>query len=138
MLWKLEAEATGLRVLIHDNDRKFTKIFDAIFETEGFHVIHTSYLAPNANAHAERWVRSAREECLDLILILNESHLRRVLREYIDDYYNKRRPHQSLDQRIPLPPPAQLKSGPVQRRPILGGLINNYYRSSAYPQTYLN
>ena len=138
LIWKLEAEATGLHVLIHDNDRKFTTSFDAIFETEGFHVIHTPYRAPNANAYAERWVRSVREECLDFILILNATHLRRVLRESIDDYYNVTRPHQGLAQKMPVPPPAQHKQGPVLRRPILGGLINDYYRGFAYTPNYLN
>jgi hypothetical protein len=138
LIWNLETEAAELQVLIHDNDRKFTASFDAIFETEGFHVIHTPYQATNANAHAERWVRSVREECLDLILILNATHLRRVLREYIEDYYNVARPHQGLAQKIPMPPPPQHKQGPVCRRSIWGGLINDYYRNSAYPRTYLN
>ena len=53
--------------------------------------------APNANAYAERWVRSAREECLDKILILGERHLHRVLTVYLD-YYNHVRPHQGLEQ----------------------------------------
>jgi hypothetical protein len=138
LIWKLETEATGLHVLIHDNDRKFTTAFDAIFETEGFHVIHTPYQAPNANAYAERWVRSVREECLDLILIINAGHLRRVLQEYTDDYYNIRRPHQGLAQKIPIPALARPKSGPVRRRPILGGLINDYYRGSENSSAYLN
>ena len=138
MIWKLEAETTGLRVLIHDNDRKFISTFDAIFETEGFQVIRTPYQAPNANAHAERWVRSVREECLDLILIINAPHLRRVLREYIEDYYNVARPHQGLAQKIPVPSLARPKSGPVRRRPILGGLINDYYRGSENSPAYLN
>ncbi len=112
--------------------------FDAIFETEGFHVIHTPYQAPNANAHAERWVRSGREECLDLILIINATHLRRVLREYIEDYYNGARPHQGLAQKIPVPSLTRPKSGPVRRRPILGGLINDYFRGSENSPAYLN
>ncbi len=128
----------GCEFLIHDNDRKFTSTFDAIFETEGFHVIHTPYQAPNANAHAERWVRSGREECLDLILIINTTHLRRVLREYIEDYYNGARPHQGLAQKIPVPSLTRPKSGPVRRRPILGGLINDYFRGSENSPAYLN
>jgi transposase InsO family protein len=138
LLWKLGTEASDLRFLIHDNDRKFPNTFDAIFASEGFHTIHTPYPAPNANAYAERWVRSAREECLDLILILNATHLRRVLGEYIEDYYNVARPHQGLAQNIPLPPPARPKQGPVRKRPILGGLINDYYRDSAYALVSLN
>ena len=103
-----------------------------------FHVIHTPYQAPNANAHAERWVRSVREECLDLILILNATHLWRVLREYVEDYYNVARPHQGLAQKIPVPLPSRTKHGPVQRRLILGGLINDYYRGAAHSSNYLS
>ena len=138
LIWKLDAEAIGFRVLIHDNDRKFTSTFDAIFETEGFRVIRTPYQAPNANAHAERWVRSVREECLDLILIINATHLRQVLLEYIEDYYNVARPHQGLAPKIPIARPTCQSKGPVHRRQILGDLINDYYRGSDNSPAYLN
>jgi len=59
------------------------------------HVIRTPFQAPNANAFAERWVRTIRQECLDHILILNANHLRRVLFEYAD-FYNSFRPHQGI------------------------------------------
>ena len=98
-----------------------------VFESEGFHVIKTPVKAPNANAFAERWVRSAREECLDLILILNAAHLRRVLIEYID-YYNTARPHQGINQQSPIPyslPPI----GTIRCRNVLGGIIHDYYRA---------
>ncbi len=76
---------------------KFTNVFDAIFKSEGINIILTPYRAPNANAYAERWVRTVRTECLDLILILNVAHLRRVLQVYIDDYYTVARPHQAAN-----------------------------------------
>lgn len=76
--------------------------FDMVFNAEHIHVIHTPLHAPNANAFAERWVRTVREECLDKLLIVNQAHLRRVLREYIG-YYNTARPHQGIDQHIPVP-----------------------------------
>ena len=81
-----------MRFLIHDNDSKFSEGFDTVFAAERIKVIHTPYRAPNANAIAERWVRTVREDCLDKVIILNERHLHRVLTEYID-YYNARRPH---------------------------------------------
>jgi len=68
--------------LIHDNDTKFTSFFDNVFYSEGSEIIHTPYRAPKANAFAERWVRSVREECLDHILVVNEKHLGNVLQEY--------------------------------------------------------
>jgi transposase InsO family protein len=81
--------------LIHDNDTKFTSFFDNMFRSEGIEIVHTPYQAPKANAFAERWVRSVREECLDQVLIVNERHLHQVLKEY-GEYYNHSRPHQGL------------------------------------------
>ncbi len=130
LVWKLREQDTSLRFLIHDNDSKFSRSFDVVFQSEGFHVIHTPYSAPNANAFAERWIRSAREECLDHLLILNALHLKRVLLEYIDGYYNIARPHQGIGQRFPIPNERQNHTGPIQRRKILGGIINDYYRDS--------
>jgi putative transposase len=78
MIWELPESDMPLRFMIHDNDRKFSIAFDAVFESEGIHVIHTPFQAPNANAYAERWVRTVREECLDHIMILNTNHLKRV------------------------------------------------------------
>jgi transposase InsO family protein len=126
LAWKLSEREKPLLFLIHDNDASFCQAFDAVFESDGIHVIHTPFRAPNANAFAERWVRSAREECLDLILILNAAHLRRVLIEYID-YYNTARPHQGIHQQPPIPHPRPT-SGTIQRRNILGGIIHDYYR----------
>jgi putative transposase len=59
----------GVRFLLHDRDGKFSGPFDTVFESEGIRVIHTPIGAPNANAFAERFVRTARNECLDHILI---------------------------------------------------------------------
>ncbi|MBW8009638.1 MAG: transposase [Chloroflexi bacterium] len=129
LIWKLREQDASLRFLIHDNDTKFSKSFDIVFQSEGFHVIHTPFQAPNANAFAERWVRSVREECLDHILILNTFHLKRVLLEYVDDYYNIARPHQGIGQRFPIHISVHKITGPIQRRKILGGIINDYFRA---------
>jgi putative transposase len=118
-----------LHFLIHDNDSKFTEIFDTIFASEHCHVIHTPVRAPNANAFAERWVRTVRIECLDRLLIFNEAHLRRVLREYIV-YYNFARPHQALAQQTPIPRPIATADGPVRCRRVLGGIQIDYYRDA--------
>jgi transposase InsO family protein len=91
LVWELQDRENPLRFLIHDNDCSFSKAFDAVFESEGLLVIHTPFRAPNANAHAEQWVRTVREECLNHILILNTAHLRRVLLEFAE-YYNFSRP----------------------------------------------
>jgi transposase InsO family protein len=67
------------RFLIHDRDTKLGHAFDEVFRTEGIKVIRTPVQAPNANAFAERWVRTLRADCLDRILILGRRHLEHVL-----------------------------------------------------------
>ena len=130
LTWEVEERSPRLRFLIHDNDSKFTTTFDTVFRAEQMHVIHTPFRAPNANAFAERWVRTVRQECLDKLLILNEAHLRRVLREYVT-YYHQKRPHQGLDQQSPLPRPTPTVLGPVRYRRVLSGIIHDYYREAA-------
>jgi len=82
----LREAGPGPRFLIHDRDTKFTASFDAAFEAEGVRIITTPIRAPNANAHAERWVGTVRAECLDWILVRGLRHLERVLREYVTHY----------------------------------------------------
>jgi len=84
-----------LRFLVHDRDPKFTRAFDQIFLGEAVRVLRTPVRAPRANAYAERWVRTVRTECLDWLLILNRTHLERVLRVYVR-HYNHERPHRGL------------------------------------------
>ncbi len=105
------------------------KRFDSVFISEGIEVIRTPVRAPQANAIAERWVRSVREECLDHLLILNQTHLSRVLRVYTD-YYNWARPHQGLKQQVPIPL-SPTRNGNIHRRDVLGGILRDYYRKSA-------
>jgi len=71
-----------------------------VFRAEGAQILLTPYRTPNANAVAERWMRSVRQGCLDRLAVLNARRLQRVLTEYTD-YYNHRRPHQGLDQQCP-------------------------------------
>ena len=115
------------RFLIHDRDTKFSHAFDAVFRTEGMEVIRTPIEAPNANAYAERWVRTLRSDCLDRILILNRQHLEHVLRVY-SRHYNGHRPHRALDLRPPNGRGPTPLSAPdrLQRRDLLGGLIHEY------------
>ena len=130
VMWELEDREPDIRFLIRDNDKKFTQAFDIVFRSEGIDVISTPYRAPNANSYAERWIRSVREECLDKMLIINQTHLRRVMREYIA-LFNIARPHQGLDQQIPVSTINRETTGAVRCRKVLGGIIHDYYRDAA-------
>jgi putative transposase len=130
MAWQIQDGSIPVRFLRHDRDAKYCAAFDRVFAAEGVEVIHTPYRALNANAVAERWIRSVRRECLDRLIILNERHLRRVLDAYVR-FYNERRPRQGLDQRCPIPLVAGPHQGDIQRRDILGGIIHDYERQAA-------
>ncbi len=91
-------------------------------------VIRTPVRAPNANAYAERWVRTVRSDCLDRVLVVGRRHLERVLRVYVC-HYNEHRPHRALG----LVPPDRSTPVPratlplrVHRRDLLGGLVHEY------------
>jgi putative transposase len=130
LAWTLREQGETFRFLIHDRDAQFPPTFDRVFAAEELAVVRTPYRAPRANAFAERWVRSAREECLDRLLIVGERHLRRVVTSYVA-HDNQGRPHQGLDQCCPAAPPAPSMPGAVHRRDILGGLVHEYYREAA-------
>jgi putative transposase len=116
--------------LIRDNDSKFGPAFTALAAATGIDEVRTAYRAPKENSCCERLLGSVRRECLDHLLILNEAHLLRVLREYAA-YYNTARPHQGLRQRIPDPPAsAGPAMGPVYATPVIGGLHYAYARAA--------
>ncbi len=128
-MWQLSDKPVKMRFLIHDHDAKFSTAFDNVFVSEGLEIVLTPFQAPEANATAERGVRSVRQECLDHLLILNQRHLWNVLTEYTA-YYNAARPHQGLCQQAPIPLIVS-REGRVCCRDVLGGLIHVYYRQAA-------
>ena len=126
--------ADSFRFLVRDRDSKFIAAFDAVFAALDIEVIQTPVRAPRANAYAERWVGTLRRECLDRLLIVNEHHLARVIEQYVE-HYNTHRPHRSLGQRPPdhAGIPASSSTAQfdrIQRRTVVGGLINEYERAA--------
>jgi putative transposase len=81
LLMNLDGRADSFKFLIRDLDTKFTAPFDAVFTAVSMRIIRTPVRAPRANAVAERWIASARRECLDRMLITSERHLQLVLSE---------------------------------------------------------
>jgi transposase InsO family protein len=127
--WTLQEQPTRFRYLIRDRDSKFTRSFDTVFASEGIETVKTPVRAPKANAIAERFVGTARRECLDWLLILNRRHVQHVLRVFVD-HYNAHRPHRSLNLTPPTATdcerPVASSSHDVKRRDRLGGLIHEY------------
>ncbi len=118
----------GFRFLIRDGAGQFTASFDTVFAGSGITAIRTPPRAPQANAFAERWVRTLRHELVDRTIIWNERQLRQLLDEYLA-HYNEHRPHRSLGQRAPNDHEDVGPIGPgqpIRRHTTCGGLINEY------------
>jgi putative transposase len=128
----IEERLENVRYLLHDRDAKFSGPFDELIRSEGVRVIKTQVRAPQANAIAERWVRTARNECLDHVLVVGRRHLEWVLRRYLV-HFNAERPHRSLELGAPAGSPRARGSPPaeIRRRDVLGGLIHEYYAAAA-------
>jgi hypothetical protein len=122
-----------LRFLIHDRDAKFCGPFDEVLRSEGIQIIRTPVRSPQANAFAERLVKTLRHEVLEWTLILGCRHLDHVLASYAR-HYNAERPHRGIELRVP---EKQSHVEPVEivpeirRRDLLGGLSHEYYRVAA-------
>jgi putative transposase len=134
LLLVLEEQGRRVRFLIRDRDAKFCRGFDDVFRAEGAEVLVTPVQAPNANAYAERWIRTVRAECLDWLLVLGRSHLARALRAYVTRY-STHRAHRALGLQPPEPAVRPALTGVVQlprvqRRDLLGGLVHEYRRAA--------
>jgi putative transposase len=131
LVMDLGDRAVGFRFLVRDRAGQFTASFDAVLADAGIEAVKIPPRSPRANAYAERFVLTARAEVTDRMLIFGERHLRLVLAQYAA-HYNGRRPHRSrqLRPRRPDHPVADLSEERVQRRSILGGLINEYERAA--------
>jgi putative transposase len=134
LLVALGERGRRLRFVLRDRDAKFSRTFDDLFCAEGAEVLLTPVRAPNANAHAERWIRTVRAECLDWLLIIGRGHLEQALRIYVE-HYNRHRPHRALGLEPPGPSAAMTLVGEARRargrrRDLLGGLLHEYRRAA--------
>jgi putative transposase len=120
------------RFLIHDRDSRYGANFDRRVRGLGIRQVRTPFRSPRANAVAERWVRSARSECLDHLIVFSEANSRRVLSAYVT-YFNRWRPHRSLGQVAPCGEARQLPRqacAKIAAEPALGG-VHHIYRAAA-------
>ena len=125
----------GHHFVIHDRDSIYSSELDATLQSMGLSILKTPFRSPQANAFCERLVGTLRRECLDFLIPLSESHLRRILKEWVA-YYKRGRPHSSLGPGMPDPPMDLPGEGsprycvPHDRRivakPVLGGLHHEY------------
>ena len=99
------------------------------FGEASLRVVVTPERAPNANAYAERFVRSIKEECLDRMIPIGERHFRHAVAEYVEHYHQERN-HQGRDNRLIAGTPVVDMTRRVQRRLRLGGLLNFYERAA--------
>jgi putative transposase len=134
LLLVLGERGRRVRFLVRDRDATFCRGFDDVFRAEGAEVLLTPVQAPNANAYAERWIRTVRAECLDWLLIVGRGHLEQVLRIYLQ-HYNRHRPHRALALEPPGPSAGltlvgEDRRGSVHRRDLLGGLLHEYQRTA--------
>jgi transposase InsO family protein len=131
LVMDLGDRVTQFRFLVRDRAGQFTASFDAVLADVGIHVVRIPPRCPRANCFAERFVHTLRAELTDRVLIFSEHQLWTVLAQYVR-HYNGQRPHRACELRPPHPahPVADLSHERIKRRPILGGLINEYERTA--------
>ena len=121
----------GKRYLIHDRDPLFTAEFLQTVQGCGIQSVKLPPRSPNLNAHAERFVRTIKETCLERLILFGEGSLRRAIHEFVVHYHHERN-HQGLGNRLIMrEEPCVHSTGAVQRRQRLGGMLNFYYRQAA-------
>ncbi len=126
-----EGFLAGKRYLIHDRDPLFTVEFLETLRTIGVQSVKLPPRSPNLNAHAERFVRTIKESCLERMILFGEGSLRKAVHEFVAHYHHERN-HQGLGNRLIIEDETIVgRDGPIQRRQRLGGMLNYYYRQAA-------
>jgi putative transposase len=131
LLMDLDDRTATFRFLVRDRAGQFTDSFDAVLAGAEINTVKIPPRCPRANCYAERFVRTARTELTDRILIFGERHLRTVLTQY-SAHYNGRRPHRAVQLHPPRAdhPTPRLDRQRIRRRSVLGGLISEYERAA--------
>ncbi|MHC4266285.1 MAG: integrase core domain-containing protein [Planctomycetota bacterium] len=134
ILWACEDQDIKPRFFLRDNDMLYPEEMQKILEASGVDTIKTPFQAPNANAHAERYVLSCKRDCLNHLLIFGLNRLQYILDCYAS-YFNEHRPHQGIDNRIPseynMTDQRQggnmlFRARNIVRKDFLGGLLKSY------------
>lgn len=120
----------GVRHIILDRDPLSTGAFRQLLRDSGVTPVVLPARSPNLNAFAERFVETAKSECLERMVLLGEPHLRAAVRAFIE-HYHKERPHQGLDNELIAPARTVIGTGPITCRARLGGLLKFYDREAA-------
>jgi putative transposase len=122
---------TAPRYLLRDRDAVYGVAFSSRAQALGIREVKTAPRSPWQNRYVERLIGTLRRECLDHVVVLNELHLRRLLREYLI-YYHSARTHLSLSKDSPEPRPVERRDeGRVVETPMVGGLHHRYTRQAA-------
>ena len=124
----------GCKYALFDRDTKFCASFLALLRSAGVEPITLTVRTPDLNSYAERWVLTAKSECLSKLILIGEQSLRNALNQFVE-YFHEERNHQGLDNVIPFPKKhleeREGRSGAIQRRDRLGGLSKYYYREAS-------
>ena len=127
----IEGFLNGYRYLIHDRAPSFSNSFRTVLKESGITSLRLPSKSPNLNSFAERWVRTAKELCVDRMIFLGERTLRHALAE-TETFYNRERPHQALENKLIKPELDRTATdGNIECRSRLAGMLNYYYRKAA-------
>ncbi len=126
-----EGFLVGKRYLIHDRDALFAAEFLETPAASGVQPVKLPQRSPNLNAHAERFVRTIKQSCLERMILFGEGSLRKAIHEFVEHYHRERN-HQGLGNRLIIEEESgAISSGAIRCRQRLGGMLNYYYRQAA-------
>jgi transposase InsO family protein len=120
----------GKRFLLHDRDPLFSEAFRSTLAATGVETVRLPPRPPNLNAHAERYVRTIKEACLNRMIFVGERSLRQAISEFGTHYHHERN-HQGLGNVLIFPAGVQPRNDPIVCRERLAGLLKYYHRAAA-------